>query len=120
MQSNKLDERVAKMLAKQPAISSVPQLEHLDLGKVMSLPNSEFYAFYTALMKSYKTIYGWWDDGRIPFCTECQNVILGPQELRRYHGRSLHPNCFAKYLKSEGNYSGEERKFFERVARLNQ
>lgn len=93
----------------------------LDYNKALKLSDNNFERFYLELMIEYKNNDGWWSRGRIPHCVNCHQVIPGPEQLRRYHKRSFHDDCFEKEWKTEREKGKESiliRKFFDRVVKL--
>lgn len=92
----------------------------LDFEKIIALSNQDFSRFYLELMSTYR-VNGWWTEGKIPQCCECSSVISGPEQLRRYHGLSLHPDCFKKLYEKEAQEDGNEgvmHQYWLRVAGL--
>lgn len=91
----------------------------LDYKKIMALSDQDFARFYLELMEEYREKDGWWGEGGIPRCSECNRKISGPGELRRYCGASLHPRCFqAWYQRHGGDEKGIMKRFWERVFKL--
>ena len=91
--------------------------------KVIALSDNDFQQFYLELMTEYKTKDGWWNPDNsesIPQCSNCRKIISGPEQLRRYHGNSLHPNCFREeWAKEGGSYNNHAlKRYFDRIAQL--
>jgi len=91
--------------------------------KVLALSDNDFEQFYLELMTEYKTKEGWWNldnSESIPQCDNCHKIIPNPESLRRYHGNSLHPNCFREeWAKERGTYNNSIlKRYFDRIAAL--
>ena len=91
--------------------------------KVLALSDKDFEQYYLELMTEYKNKNGWWNSGDpelIPKCIKCHEIISGPEQLRRYNGRSLHPNCFRKEWDNEKRSYNNHilKRYFDRVANL--
>ncbi len=109
---------IETFVIKGPVIFGVPGIRNLDQRRINQLPDEEFAQLYLGLMEEYKND-GFWADGRLPKCSECGMEIAGPTELRRFYGRSLHPECFCKvYSRERKDNKGIERKYLERVTKL--
>ncbi len=98
-----------------------------DYKKILTLSDEDFAEFYLKTMEEYRDHDGWWDEGKIPSCSECHKEIAEPKELRRYYGSALHPECFEKVYRQyflpalrENNLktSSPISKYFERVSKL--
>ena len=101
----------------KPEWSGVPGT--LDFKKIVALPDADFAQIYLELMNQYRDINGWWQEGKIPHCFKCHEVIDAPTNLRRYYGLSLHPRCFGEvYFRERKRKSKTMRKYFDRVAFL--
>ncbi|MGM5483405.1 MAG: hypothetical protein ACQER9_00640 [Nanobdellota archaeon] len=90
----------------------------LDYEKIVKASDEDFARFYLELMIEYRDKDGWWSDGKIPECNECHKEIQRPEDLRRYHGLSMHPSCFRQYYTREGDDEGIMDKYWQRVANL--
>jgi hypothetical protein len=90
----------------------------LDFEKIVTASDEDFAQLYLELMTEYRDKNGWWSDGNIPKCYECHEVIPSPEQLRRYHGLSMHPSCFKQYYAKEGDDKGVMMKYWQRVADL--
>ena len=105
-----------------PENPTVPNSRLLDYKKFMALSDENFEEIYLKLMEEYRDEHRWWQEGGIiPQCIECNKEISSPEELRRYHGNSLHPDCFGKYLEKDGKYENESdsmKQFLGRVSKL--
>jgi hypothetical protein len=88
-----------------------------DYTKVLALPDDQFAAFYLRRMEEYR-LDGWWTGNKTPKCFECRQPIEGPKELRRYHGVSLHPDCFDTWYEREGRTEDGMKTYWDRVANL--
>jgi hypothetical protein len=93
----------------------------LDYKRIIALPDRDFSQLYLELMSEYRDKDGWWGAAGIPKCSSCHEEIPGPDQLRRYHGRSMYPSCFRHYYAREGD--GEDmvgimRQYWLRVADL--
>jgi hypothetical protein len=97
---------------------SFPGLIHLDYEKILKLTDSKFAELYLELMTEYKEKNGWWGKGGVPRCSECNQVIPGPEYLRRYYGRSLHPDCFKKVYIRDGHDTGLIKQYWNRIFKL--
>jgi hypothetical protein len=99
---------------------SMPGIRHLDYAKILKLSDSDFAALYLELMNEYRDKNGWWGKAGIPKCSECNKVIPGPENLRRYVGRSLDSYCFGDVFNKNRHFSDSEleKKYFDRVAKL--
>jgi len=108
------------VLKSSQVMFSMPGIRHLDYKKILALPDSEFAALYFEFMNEYKEKDGWWGNAGIPSCSECQKNISGPEQLRRYHGRTLHPDCFKEVYSKDKFPSKDplERRYFDRIANL--
>ncbi len=91
---------------------------YFDYERIIALSEDDFAKLYLELMAEYRDKDGWWSNGRIPKCNECRGVISGPEQLRRYHGLSMHPTCFKQFYKREGNEEGTMKQYWMRVANL--
>ena len=107
-----------RLLHTDPSPTMLP-VRNFDHKKIVALSNQEFAIFYGELMNEYRDKDGWWKNGRIPECDTCHQVIPRPSQLRRYQGRSLHPECFKKvYEKEKDTFKGVEREYFDKVANV--
>ena len=103
-------------------LSSFP-VRMMNYQKVFALSDRDFSEFYLKLMEEYRDKDGWWGERGTPYCSKCNEEISSPKDLRRYCGRSLHPNCFSEEMQSENVKNSLLRnktmkKYFERVAKL--
>lgn len=58
-------------------------------------------------------------NGHYPFCFKCQEIINKPENLIRYFGLNLHPDCFKLvYVSERGNLVGTEKDYFDLVRNL--
>tara|TARA_Y100000310_G_scaffold261214_1_gene270473 strand:+ start:379 stop:729 length:351 start_codon:yes stop_codon:yes gene_type:complete len=91
----------------------------LNFKKIASLPQDEFAKLHLELMEEYRDENGWWSEDKIPHCGACNEVIQEPKDLRRYHGRSLHPTCFNEVYGEERDSTSEFwKKYWDKVAKL--
>jgi hypothetical protein len=90
----------------------------LDYKKVVEASDDDFAKLYLELMNEYRDKDGWWSDSKIPKCYECHKIISSPEQLRRYHGLSMHPSCFKQYYAREEDDKGIMRKYWQRVVDL--
>lgn len=90
----------------------------LDYERIVVLPERDFAQLYLELMLEYRDKDGWWSNGKIPKCNKCHDVILSPQQLRRYYGSSMHPSCFKQFYERRGDEEGIMGKYWQRVANL--
>jgi hypothetical protein len=94
--------------------------KELDLEKVLKLNDTDFRTLYTLMTEEYKTKDGWWSEGKIPKCNICNEVIPGPEQLRRFYGNILDGKCFSKYYKKQDHRFETEqwKRYWIRVAKL--
>lgn len=90
----------------------------LNYSKIDKLDDDEFIQLHLELMTEYKTQDGWWSKNKIPHCISCNLVIPGPEQMVRYHGRTLHPDCFREEWEHEKKEYPRFRKYWDRIARL--
>lgn len=81
-----------------------------------SLPDDEFAQAYLLSMQSYD----FWSNNQKPSCFSCHDPILRPEDLRRYHGTSMHPDCFRAVYSQERDKLKDvtSKEYFNRVYRL--
>lgn len=91
----------------------------IDWDVVLNFPDKKFEQYYLELMTEYRDKNGYWTKRKIP-CDNCHQIISGPEQLRRYYGRSLHPICFKEEWKKERLEKKEPTlvAYFDRVAQL--
>ena len=89
----------------------------LDYEKIVKVSDEDFAQLYLELMSELGEDNGWWEDGKIPKCSECNKVISSPEQLRLYHGLSMHPSCFKSYEIEETD-TQVMAKYWQRVADL--
>jgi len=92
-----------------------------DLRKVLALNDGDFAKFNSFVMQEYHDRDGWWKNGKIPKCFECNQQILGPEQLARYHGATYDRNCFKNFWYRDGIREEQQNTFkiyFERVAKI--
>jgi hypothetical protein len=91
----------------------------VDYHKIVSMSDDEFSKYYLEKMSEYKEKDGWWSEGKVPACFDCNEVIQGPKDLRRFYGQCLHADCFKEYYESvKFLESGIRRLYWDRVAAL--
>ncbi len=92
-----------------------------DFEKIIELSDIEFAEFYLNQMEKYRDNDGWWGEKGMPHCSECQQEIPGPTQLRRYYGNSMHASCFKQFYEREGNKEEKSEvmnKYWQRIASL--
>lgn len=90
-----------------------------DFKKIMALTNEEFSQFYLEAMQEYKDKNGWWQEGKMPSCGVCHEIIPGPAQLRRYYGRTLNAKCFRElWAKERNEHRKSDQQYFDRIAKL--
>ena len=90
-----------------------------DYKKIERLSDENFSEFYLKLMEEYRDKYGYWSEGKIPHCHECNSEISEPKYLRKYYGRCLDPACFKKVHERERrDEEKSHRKYWDKVAEL--
>ena len=109
---------IEDFVLKEHILFSFLGVRHLDYEKIMVLSENQFAHLYLELMTEYKDKDGWWGVKGTPGCSECNKEISGPENLRRYYGLSLHPECFKKVYENGWIAKGMEKKYFDRVAKL--
>lgn len=114
---------IEKFSTRDAAGEVIPNV--LDYAKLIAAPQEEFAAFYLQSMENFKEKGGFWSDGHIPVCSECSHRISGPSEMRRYYGRSLHPQCFSlarnkidPEQKRRYEPNADVKRYLDRVERL--
>lgn len=91
----------------------------LNHAKIMGLNDKEFAQLHLELMMEYREKDGWWIRAGIPNCSNCKEAVPCPEQLVRYHGRTLHHLCFREEWKKERQrYAGSEQKYWDRISRL--
>ncbi len=90
----------------------------LDYKRIVELPDKDFAQLYLERMLEYRDKNGWWSEDKVPKCNECNEVIPNPQQLRRYHGLSMHPSCFKQFYEKKGDDRGIMRRYWQRVTNL--
>ncbi|MFA5953219.1 MAG: LIM domain-containing protein [Candidatus Pacearchaeota archaeon] len=97
-----------------------PLFNYFDFKKAIELSDRDFAELYLKLMEEYRYKDGWWTESKgIPSCSKCNEKISGPKDLRRYCGRSLHPNCFTEEIKIEmKSMNSIMKKYFNRVLKV--
>jgi len=92
--------------------------EAFDFKKIVGLPDDEFERVYLATMAEYQITDGLWKNEKPPTCGECTEPIVGPRDLRRYYGQSLHPGCFQVVHGREPISKNGMGSYWDRVAGL--
>ena len=108
-------------LLKEPTPFNISGIaRNLDFDRMCDeLSDIEFAQFYFSMMQEYRDHHGWWSGRKIPKCSQCNEVISGPEELRRLYGLSLHPNCFEEvYQEKRDNMDLSSKKYFDRVLEI--
>jgi hypothetical protein len=59
-----------------------------------------------------------WDSDILPKCTKCHKEIEGPKEMRKYGGRTLHPDCFLEVFRDDKYPDPHNKRYFEMVAEM--
>jgi hypothetical protein len=97
-----------------------PSMKELDLEKVLKLNDTDFRTLYLLLMDEYRTKDGWWNEGKMPKCGVCNEVIPGTEQLRRFYGNTIDGKCFPEYYKKQDHIFETEqwKQFWTRVAKL--
>ncbi len=88
--------------------------------EVLKLDDNEFAKFYLEMMEEYRDFNGWWTCNKIPKCLDCDTIIKGPSNLRRYCGQTRDAECFERFWENERRDCDSHllRKYFDRVAKL--
>lgn len=90
-------------------------LTHPNPAALETLTAEQFKNWYTEQMKQYDC----WKEGKPPLCGECFEQIGSPEQMRRYNGRTLHPDCFKEvYGKQREGESEHSRRYLDLVARI--
>jgi len=45
----------------------------LDTKRIVALSDEDFATLHLELMTEYRNKDGWWSDGNVPHCSECNN-----------------------------------------------
>ncbi|MBW2968011.1 hypothetical protein KY362_06000 [Candidatus Woesearchaeota archaeon] len=64
---------------------------------------------------------GWWQEGNVPSCAECEEGIGSLAQLRMYESHPYHPKCFRKVFEREGiEYDEVMTGYWQRVMEIEQ
>ncbi len=74
---------------------------HIDTEGLSQVLPVEFDEMYAAEMDTY------FINKKALVCYECREPIVGPRDLRRYYGNSLHHSCFEKRLDTDSQRISE-------------
>lgn len=90
----------------------------LDVSRLMELSDKEFRKWRLEDMGTF-IVSHYNFSGHYPFCSECGVELRKPENLIRYFGASLNPDCFKEvYSKARDQLSENEQKYFDRVEGL--
>ncbi len=86
-----------------------------DVKRLEQLSLEDFAEYYFGEMRGYD----YWKKGVKPKCFHCMEFIEKPEELRRYYGNNLHPECFSLVFIAEyEDMSKFDRRYFGLIERL--
>jgi len=92
-----------------------------DIRKILALNDKDFAFFNLLGMQEYRDGDGWWKNGKTPKCFECNQPVLGPEQLARYHGTTYDKSCFRTFWDRDGIREEQQtifKTYFERIANL--
>ncbi len=89
-------------------------LRTTDIDELEALTPEQFRNWHRSQMVRYR----FFSKGQIP-CDECHSPIKDPEDMIRYHGRTLDYSCFSEQYKAERSRLYEwSRRYFDLVGRL--
>ena len=88
----------------------------LDYDGLRKLSDEEFEEFYRENMNRYDC----WEQGIKPQRFRCHESIESPEQMRRYIGQTLHPDCFRQTWEEERKkeINKNRMEYFDRVASI--